>query len=220
VGDRLRSPLLSGGGIEEAASDAARRAIFALRYRVNVTELGKPYVGADHEGGLLYDELDACSLNLYAADALGLYGAFRATWGLEAFGHEAPWPALRPLLPDVPPASIALASRLVVDADRRGRSRTAIALMVQLYRRACEAGMALCLCHTSERYTTLCERVGWTRLAAPFLHVPSGTMQVPMLMRVDDVDHFARIQSPFLDEAARRFSAGMRAGASGRSHAF
>jgi hypothetical protein len=207
MADRRPPRLLAGESIREARTDETRRAIFALRYRVNVSELGKPYDGADHESRLLRDDLDPFSLNLYVADTVGCYGAFRGTWGLDTFGHEPPWPNLRPLLPDLPPEQMALASRLVVDAERRGRSRTAIALMVQLYRQACGAGMRLCLCHTSERYATLCERVGWTRLGDSFLHEPSGTVQVPMVMRVDDVDHFARIQSPFLEEAARRFAA-------------
>jgi hypothetical protein len=206
VADHPRTRLLAGGGIRVAECEAARRAVFALRYRVNVTELGKPYDGANHAAGLLEDALDPCSLNLYVEDELGCYGAFRGTWGLGAFGHEAPWPALRARVTEVPPERVALASRLVVDATRRGRSRTAIALMVELYRRACDAGMALCLCHTSERYATLCERVGWTRLGEPFLHEPSGTRQIPMVMRVDALDHFARLQSPFLEPALARFA--------------
>ena len=192
--------------VQVATCDAQREAIYRLRYSVYVQEVGKPYPAADHAGGRLHDCIDAESLNLFAMREGEMVGAFRGTFDLAIFQHCDPWSRIVAQLyrqyPDR--RKIALASRLVVAHQERGRTRTAVALMCALYYFAREDGVDLCVCHTSERHLRLCARMGWRPFGQPFFHADSASVQIPLVLDVLDAAYMGEVQSPLTAEALAR----------------
>ena len=174
-------------------------AAFALRYRVYVDEYGKPYPGADHQRRLLSDAWDAHSCVLIAERDGHVVGTIRGTLGREPGFAEAHAGVFAHLdeVHAVGWHRVAYGSRLVVDADVRGHSRLAVALMVAIYVWALRNGAMLCLCHTVEPLLPLMEKMGWQRRGQPFLHGDSSTLQYPMVLAVENQGHLQSVGSPF-----------------------
>lgn len=97
---------------------------------------------------------------------------------------------------------MAYGARIVVDANARGHSRLAVALMVAIYAWALRHGAVLCLCHTVAPLLPLMEKMGWQRRGEPFLHADSSMLQYPMVLVAGDQQHLQSVGSPFAGLAA------------------
>ncbi len=186
-------------GIEE------RRQVEALRYRVYVGEMAKPYPHADHEERRLADPLDDVSLILGAFDARTVVGTVRCTWATAPRFSESYGSSLHlDLWADVPRESLAVCSRLVVEPEYRGKHRTSVSLMCAIYFFGREQGISVCLCSTTPSLLRLFERFGFRQYAAPFLDNDAARVQVPLVLLLEDLRHLNAVSSPFLAEALRR----------------
>lgn len=190
--------------VRHATTETDMERVYRLRYRVYVGEHGKPYPRADHAGGRLTDGLDGHSCVLLAERGDVVIGTVRGTAACAPgfideygplFGLER---SVRATL-----GRVGYASRLVVDAEHRGRSRVAVALMTAIFDWACTQQFALCLCHTTHRLVPLMERLGWSCQGRPFVHADSGSIQVPMVLHTWELERLRALNSPFWAVGAR-----------------
>jgi predicted GNAT family N-acyltransferase len=191
--------------VRPIAGDAERRAVEELRYRVYVQEMGKPYPEADHVAQRLSDPLDDGSLILGAFDGGTLVGTVRSTTGEHPRLSECYGAGLQlDEWSDVPPRSLLICSRLVVEPRMRRTQRASLALMCATYYFGRENGITVCLCSTIEPLVTYFERFGFRRYGVPFLDAGADRLQLPLGLLVEDADYIAAIKSPFATEAAER----------------
>lgn len=195
--------------VREARTPAEREAAYRLRYRVYVSEHGKPYRWSDHGRQRLTDPFDAVSHLLICASGDRVLGTIRGT-PFNAPGVVEMYAAvLRPF--DVAPNGVdrlALVSRCVVDPAARSLSRVSLALASAVLSWALESGLTTQVLHTATSLVPLLERLGWRRYTAPFFHEDSGMEQVPLVFHATDVEYLESIDSPLAVQVRARTRAG------------
>jgi CRP-like cAMP-binding protein/predicted GNAT family N-acyltransferase len=185
-----------------AESEAEREAIYRLRYRIYVEELGAiSFPGADHErrwlgeGGvrnsrLLYAELGGevvatLRLQLGADDALTEddaiiydFARFEGHLGME---------------------QLCVLSRFMALPEHRGGQIPQ--LMLQAMYRFCVAqGLAICFLDCRPHLINLYQRLGFRSYGRPYSE-PGYGLLIPMALQIDDCTHLAAVESPFLKNA-------------------
>lgn len=180
--------------------------IAALRYRVYVEEMGKPYAEADHGARLLADPVDDCSLVLGAFVGTQIVGTVRSTPAVSYQQHATDFDHLGApsWLDMVSEQELLVCSRLVIDRQTAGSGKLCLALMCAMYYHGRERGIRVCLCSTTPSLVRFFSRFGFRSFGAPFEDLHSGRTQQPLALLLEDMDHLRHVASPFLSDAATR----------------
>jgi predicted GNAT family N-acyltransferase len=185
------------------SSEQERLEIFRLRYDVYVREMGKPYRRAAVADGILMDALDA------PATLVALFGPNRTIVGTVRCNYAADVLMLDPPLASrLKVAAIredvrsftTVCSRLVLAAEFRKRG-TLGPLVESIYRWGQEHGIQLNLIHTIPPLLPLFFHLGFREYGQAFRDDDAGSIQQPLYLLLNDVEHLRSVESPFLTHA-------------------
>lgn len=190
--------------VVKAHCDAERATIFHLRYRVYVSEMGKPYPRADHEQQHLFDRLDDQASLLYATDGDGVAGTVRINWGTDTAAIDA-YPNQEALQPfrRLPANLLSFTSRLVVARGHRRYSGCAVRLFRAAYAEGRRRRAQFDFCTASQQVMPFFVRLGYRLIGDPCHDPDSGTSLYPLVLVIEDVDHLAACRSLLLRDAQR-----------------
>jgi len=169
-------------------------AIERLRYDVYVTEMGRRMSEADHTARRLGESLDAKAIVLGAFTTQGTcIGTIRVNDLIElgskgAELYEVP-------AADQRPGSIAIATRLIVEPERRGGT-LGVALCCAMYLSSLRAGFRTIRIDTNAHLLPLYERLGMRRIGAKH-HEVYGDVTILELDMFDEA-HLRAVRSPLL----------------------
>lgn len=182
--------------IRIALSEADRQAVYRLRYRVYVEELGFRQAYADHERKLVRDPLDATAVVLLAELSGEVVGTVRTNVASECdLGRYAELHRLHALR-GVARSQVTMTSKLIVDARYR-HGRIARQLAHALFRLGVMCGIVVDFIDCEERLLPLYERLGYRRTSErPFEHPELGP-RYPLCLWTNPV-YLRHVGSPFL----------------------
>lgn len=188
--------------IREVTRSDERLAVYQLRYRVFVEEIGARASQNDHARRALSDALDSNEVLLGAFDSDRLVGSVRGNLAEDcpAFLHSKY--DLRPLI-DAHPRLVTVTTRMVIDRDYR-YGLLGARLSKAIFERHLNRGMHYDCIDCQEHMRLFFLRLGYRPGADPFIHPDSGRTHFPMIMDYTDLAHFVAIRSPFAQLAARR----------------
>ena len=180
-----------------AEKDELKELIYTLRYKIYIQELGRQSQNTDHKHCWIKDKLDLTA-DLYALqdDNNKLIGTVRIN---QVDKLKNPKEELFPLpiqnLLDVLKASsIIYISRLMICKDYRG-GKAFSKLAFHAYQIAIEKNYGFSICHTKPGLVTLYEQLGYRRFCAG-KEFPNIGFQIPLIMALNDSEHFHKIGSP------------------------
>lgn len=188
--------------IRLAQSDADKEAIYRLRYRVYIEEMGggARHTEADTTGRQLYDEQDE-----HAYHFMGFQDGELVACARICLRRERPLECedLLSLARFAPayPSHISMTSRLVIDPRLRG-THLLRSLACSMYEYGRTQGMLFDFIDCHPRLLPLYSRLGY-RIYKPGFRHPKYVYVVPMVLVGDDLEHLAEVKSPFLSIAKR-----------------
>lgn len=187
-----------------ATSMSDKLEIYRLRYQVYAEEMGRKLTDADHENGLLFDELDAWSHVVCAKLGSKVIGSVRLTLG---YAGDFSQSLVETLHMDKfqkfgnGQHKLCFASKYVVDPAYR--STQAGYLLLRYLDNLCrEQRVQFNLAGCNPYLITFYERVGYRRFADSF-HVPEYGCMVPLVWLIEDVQHLRNVRSSYLRNASK-----------------
>lgn len=189
--------------IQLARSDAEREAIYRLRYEIYVEELGFK-LPADHERRLMPDSPEVPCQLLYAADGDRALGTLRMQLGCEGGLTAADQEVycLDRFAGIVPTEQMAILTRYMTVADYR-ESDVPARLFDEMVRYLLERGIRMLFCDCRPHLINTYQRQGFRVYGRTYNDEEAGLL-VPLVMILDDVEHFRRVRSrllPLVEEA-------------------
>ena len=192
--------------VHEATTAEEREAIYRFRYAIYGRELQREYPGIDHQQGLLRqpeDELPETRL-WYTGSAREVTGTGRArVW------DRAPPEIVEELsLQRMPPVKLAYIERTMVQPTLRGRA-TFAALNWHPFATLAREGVEMCVLTCVPGLARHYIRYGARTYGAPLVEGASSA-EVPLVILMNDLEHFRRLGSFILPQArkhARPFDA-------------
>lgn len=190
--------------IRFADSEAEREAIYHLRYRIYVEELGAvSFPGVDHErrwlgeGGmcnsrLLYAEVDG---NVVATLRLQL-GADNALSEDDAVSYE-----FARFAGYIDPGQIGVISRFMALPEHRGGPLSQ-RMLIAMYEFCVAQEVVICFLDCRPHLLNLYQRLGFRCYGRPYSE-PGYGLLIPMALLLDDRDHLAAVGSPLLERASQ-----------------
>lgn len=187
-----------------AETDAEHEAVFAFRYSVYGSELGRKLGNADHVRKLVHDEEDtkAYTTLLYTADEGELTGTVRIRqWGPGEVPQKE-WDAFSmELFPGLERMRTAEIGRLMIEPGRRGQLGL-LSLATSVYQicaaQGVDAGFANCAPGLVRHYRLL----GFRTYSAPLVPTPDG-IEVPLVLIPSDRAYLEQVGAfiePFTDD--------------------
>jgi GNAT superfamily N-acetyltransferase len=185
-----------GVDVRLARSAADREAVYRLRYRVYVEELGFQQVYADHERKTVQDPLDATAIVLLAEVGGEVVGTVRTNIASDSdLGRYAALHRLHELR-GVARSQITMTSKLIVDARYR-QGRIARQLVHAIFRIAVMHSVVVDFIDCEGRLLPLYERLGYRRTSEqPFEHPELGP-RYPLCLWTDAA-YLTRVGSAFV----------------------
>lgn len=183
--------------------------IYRFRYQIYVEEMSKHFADADYDNKLLYDELDEWAILLYAKVGTKIIATYRINVGTMA---DFPQEVIEYLSLDTFNNSIiehgghkfAFATKVMVAPAYRS-SLALYLLMIKTYEICCyeqaQFLFGICNFHLLRLY----EQLGCRRYYKNFFDPGLGLL-APIVLLVDDVQHFRKVRSPFFRLARKRTS--------------
>ena len=181
------------------ATESQREQCYRLAYDVFVTELGTMSEVADHERGVLRDDMIEHAELLCATvgdDVVGCVGVL--------FGSDVAFP---PLLEEhlgidrysavVPRSQMAICIRFLVDVDHRS-TMLPLTLIREVTKLQGSRGVEVSFADCQPHLLSLYEAIGFRQCGATF-DQPGFGLMVPLVAVSGDVAHFDAIQSPLRD---------------------
>jgi len=175
-----------------------REAIFGLRYRVYVEELGIYGHKADHERRQLSDEYDEGSRLIYASVEGKVVGTVRAH-----IGADGPLPESYRRTYDterfadlVAPGRMGVMTRCMVASELRG-SLVAFKLIARVFQEQIDAGVELSFCDCEPHLVTLYGSLG-LQAYAPGYNSHDRDLLIPMAIAFADRERLEELRSPML----------------------
>jgi len=188
--------------IREVTCAQEKLAVYQLRYRVFVEELGAKASQDEHDRRALSDALDSNELLLGAFDSGRLVGSVRGNHAEDCPAYLRSRYDLQPLI-DAHPRFVTVTTRMVVERDCR-YGLLGARLSKALFERYLDRGIRYDCIDCQEHMRLFFLRLGYRPGAEPFIHPDSGRTHFPMILDVSDLAHFVAIRSPFAQLAARR----------------
>ena len=179
-----------------ATTTEEREAIYRLRYEVYVEERHSYKDVADHENRLLFDTYDQTGRLLYARVGDEVVGSLRLNWGADVpFTKEIMTTyEIQRFLPIIPMGQMIIFSRFMIRSDyrRKGVSFQFLATMFTFF---LENGLQLAFCDCRPHLINSYVRLGFRTYAQTY-NDPIAGLLVPLVMIVEDGEHFEQIGSP------------------------
>ena len=180
-----------------ASNEQERQVIYRLRYEIYLEEMRFPY-DADHERRLLTDGALTSARLLYARDEDEVVGTLRLQCGADtAFtAEDRRVYDLDRFAPVVPYEHMSIMSRFMTRPAYRNSSVPLALLqaMVQFY---VDQGIRLAFLDCRPHLLNLYQGLGYRTYTKTYNDQVAGLL-IPLVMVMDDLEHFARINSPFL----------------------
>ncbi len=199
--------------VRQAETEAERKAVFRLRYRVYVEELGKQQVsGVNHERGEVHDPQD------YRDDSVIFYtGMSESPTGTMRVDLYQPGEAPEIFrqrysldrFPELDTEPLSECTRLVLSPGVRG-SMLATSMAIACYRySAVVRGIRFGFSYAAPGLIKLYARFGMQPYAGRLLQTADG-LRVPLISVCSDTDFLRRVRSPLQSLAEDTFGAGRR----------
>jgi CRP-like cAMP-binding protein len=180
--------------VREATTEEERRAIYRLRYRVYVEEIGCEPEFADRNERMLREPIDDWAHNLYATLDGDVVGAVRRNLRRDGpLEHEHLWDFNR-FVPFYPGA-VSMSTKLVVAPHKRG-GLVMKHLCTANYRFGHDMGIRFDFLDCWPHLINLYEHLGYRRYKSNVSHPEAGYM-TPMVLVGGDVEHLEAVGSPF-----------------------
>ena len=182
--------------VRPAASAADYDALYRLRYRVYVEELGFTQVYADHGRRTVRDPLDATAITLIAEIDGAIIGTVRTNVAGDCdLGKYAVLHRLHEL-DGVSPEEISMTSKLIV-AERYRNRRVMLRLAHTVFRIAVSRGVKVDFIDCERHLIPIYYRLGYRQTTEkPFEHPELGP-RYPMRLFTDR-SYLSRVRSPFV----------------------
>ncbi len=175
-----------------------KREIYKFRYQVFVKEMGISVKNADRKTRMIVDAMDEFSIQLYAQDDAGIIGTLRAMFGnVEQFPQELSRIFCMEKFQSLSKENkLCLTTKLAVTKKYRG-SQVLYMLMAKVYELFRENKAKFVFSGCNPYLIPLYDQMGFRRrFARNFTDYGYGLL-VPLVMVVEDVDHFRAVKSPF-----------------------
>ena len=184
--------------LAESAEDL--KAIYQLRYKVYIDELGRKSKNVNHDEKTIVDPLDEYSSNFLAVDDDLPVGALRITfrrdgeledehlYDLESFGQYFP-------------NDISMTTKLIVAKSHR-QSTVSGRLALACYEHALQNSIKYDFIDTNPHLVRLYQQLGYRFYHPNIFHEEYGTV-VPLVLVLNDVEYLKKVRSPFRRIAAR-----------------
>jgi len=182
--------------IKIATTPEEKQAIYELRYRCYIEELGWQYQNADQERRHLRDEGDEMGTLYYASDEGRVIATCRVHFSSLELENEVKENIGLHRFSTFPPEAHGYICRLVVLSEYRGTT-VMIRLLQRGYADARHHGMRFCFCWCRPRLVEIYERLGFTRYKDNVSNTSQGYV-VPMVLLTEDSEHLRSVRSPFL----------------------
>ena len=189
--------------VAPALTREEREAVYRLRYRIFVEEMGYQAADADHARKMLTDALDDVAAIYYLTDGTDVVAAMRTVQALDAPRSTYGTFFTLDRFPEVPPEEIQFTAALMIAPEWRG-TRALEQLFGVAYDDMRRNGIWLDFTHCAPSLVGLYEAMGYRRFRQEVLETDAG-LQIPLALVGDDVEHLTRVRSPFA-ELARRYA--------------
>lgn len=179
-----------------ATTTKEREAVYRLRYEIYVEERGAYKDVADHKNRLLSDPLDPTGRLLYGQAGDEVVGSLRLNWGADVpFTPEIMETYdIRRFLPTIPMGQMIIFSRFMTRPDYRQKG-VSFQFLEAMFNFFLENKLQLAFCDCRPHLINSYVRLGF-RTYAPTYNDPIAGLLVPLVMVVEDRDHFEQIGSP------------------------
>ena len=192
-----------------AKTPEEKREIYRFRYQVYVEEMSKHLAEADYDNKLLYDELDEWAVLLYAKVGSKIVATYRINIGTIA---DFPQTVIESLALDTFNDGIvehgshkfAYATKVMVAPAYRSSSALYL-LMAKCYEICCYEQVQFLFGICNFHLLPLYEQLGCRRYYKNFFDPGLGLL-FPIVMLIDDVQHFRKVRSPLFRIARKRLS--------------
>jgi len=176
--------------------------VFSFRYNIYVRQMNKAILGANHDLGIITDDLDNSS-NIFAAiEDEKLQGTLRVTYGrtLSEFPgileENISIYGLQPFMEEIGLRHLSFTSRLMVSPEIRGT--TILGRMVSgAYKKALHDGIQFDFCLSAPYLAQMYAQLGYRRYKSSIVD-PSFGYDIPMVLALRDADHLTICRSPLL----------------------
>lgn len=192
-----------------AKTPEEKREIYRFRYQIYVEEMSKHLAEADYDNKLLYDELDEWAVLLYAKIGSKIIATYRINIGTIA---DFPEKVIEFLALDTfndgivehGSHKIAYATKVMVAPAYRSSSALYL-LMTKCYEICCYEQVQFLFGICNFHLLPLYEQLGCRRYYKNFFDPGLGLL-FPIVMLIDDVQHFRKVRSPLFRTARKRTS--------------
>jgi len=175
--------------------------VFSFRYNIYVRQMNKAILGANHDLGIITDDLDNSS-NIFAAiEDEKLQGTLRVTYGrtLSEFPgileENISIYGLQPFMEEIGLRHLSFTSRLMVSPEIRGT--TILGRMLSgAYKKALHDGIQFDFCLSAPYLAQMYAQLGYRRYKSSIVD-PSFGYDIPMVLALRDADHLKTCRSPF-----------------------
>jgi predicted GNAT family N-acyltransferase len=191
---------ISSISIETARRKSEKQEIYQFRYQVYVTEMAKPIIGK-HSQDMINDALDDSSLLLYARDNTGIIGTLRLTFGeskdfpvdlADIFDMKKAETTLRQHYTSV---KFCLSTKLAIKKNYRS-SQLLYMFIVEAYKHFRKNNVQFNFSGCNPYLIPMYEQMGFRRFTHNFVD-PGYGLLVPIIMVIEDLEHFHAVRSPF-----------------------
>lgn len=191
--------------VKYAESEEELKAVFQLRYEIYNQEMHLEAASIDHEMKVLTDSSDGTARILYATVDGEIAGTVRLHWG-----GDAPFPAefyetydLARFESVVSSDQMVVFTRFMARKQYRG-TLLPFQLLGAIAQFSLDKNVRLSFCDCQPHLLNLYTRLGYRTYTNTFNDVMAGLL-VPLVLVVEDLEHFQRINSPLLGFAAKDF---------------
>ena len=186
--------------VHVANSVMENREIYQFRYQIFIDEMSKSAKNADHTKHVITDTMDEYSLQLYATVENEIAGALRFTIAepsrfprqLASVFHMQQFASA---FSDNMLTEVSLCTKLAVKDTFRS-SPILYYLMVKAYEIARERNVQINFGGCNPYLLSLYEQMGYRQFTKNFID-PGYGLLVPLVMLVEDIEHFHLVKSPF-----------------------
>jgi predicted GNAT family N-acyltransferase len=189
-----------------AESEDDLQAIFRLRYEIYNQEMNKESASIDHEMEMLTDSSDDTARILYAAVDGEIVGTVRLHWG-----GMAPFAAeffetyeLERFESVVSPDQMVIFTRFMVRKQYRG-TMLPFQLLGAIAQYSLDKKVRLSFCDCQPHLLNLFTRLGYRTYTKTYNDAIVGLL-VPLVLVVEDLEHFQWLNSPLLGFAGKDFN--------------
>ena len=188
--------------VKIATTEAEKREIYRLRYKVYINEMRgeKRHTEADNQNHLLRDDWDDTAYHFYVEQDGAVAACLRVNLRRDGAFECEDELGIERFKPSFP-AHVCMTSRFVLRPSLRG-SHLVKQLSCAMYQFKLEQGIHYSFLDCHPKLLPLYSRLGY-RLYSPGFNHKKYTYVIPMVLVMNDIAHFDRVKSP-LAAVARR----------------